>query len=388
MNAFIIRPFGVKRDVDFDSVEHEVIAAALSLLDVTGRTTADIARAGNLRADMFQFLLTADIVVADMSIHNANVFYELGVRHALRDKRTFLIRAALDDVPFDLRTDRYLVYDPKAPGRSLDALIAGLAATMREEVVDSPVYALVPGLSPRDPTSFIVVPRDFQEEVRIARAGAQGGDLRFLASELEGLRWKREGRRLIGEAQFDMKDLQYAAETWESIRAELNMDVQANLRLGTIYQKRGDLVGSDLALERMVGIDTLASEDLAEAYALLGSNAKTRWLNDWQGAAPAARQSMALRSPHLRHAISEYTKGFEADPRHYYSGLNALALIVVLTELAAAQPAAWAARFEDEDDAGVELKKRTRVRAQLAGAVEFSLTARRQQLARAGKADP
>ena len=35
--------------------------------------------------DMFQLLLTADLVVADISIHNANVFYELGMRHALRE---------------------------------------------------------------------------------------------------------------------------------------------------------------------------------------------------------------------------------------------------------------------------------------------------------------
>jgi hypothetical protein len=43
-------------------------------------------------------VLTADLVIADISIHNANVFYELGVRHALRDKKTFLIRCARDEV--------------------------------------------------------------------------------------------------------------------------------------------------------------------------------------------------------------------------------------------------------------------------------------------------
>src|SRR5579864_4145820 len=116
MHAFIVRPFGIQREIDFDAVERDLIAPALSRLDITGRTTGDIVRAGSIRADMFQLLLTADIVIADMSIHNANVFYELGVRHALRDKRTFLIRANVDDVPFDLKTDRYLGYDPRSPG--------------------------------------------------------------------------------------------------------------------------------------------------------------------------------------------------------------------------------------------------------------------------------
>ena len=388
MNAFIIRPFGVKRDVDFEQVERDLIAPALSRLGFVGRTTSEIARAGSIRADMFQLLLTADIVVADMSIHNANVFYELGVRHALRDKRTFLIRANIDDVPFDLKTDRYLSYDPKAPGQSLDALIAGLAATMREQVVDSPVYSLVPGLQPPDPKSFIVVPRDFQEEAHAARARTRGGDLRFLASELGGLRWKREGRRVIAEAQFDIDDLAYAAETWETVRDDLPDDVQANLRLGTIHQRFGDLVRSDLALQRVISAAGLSADDLAEAHALLGSNAKTRWLADWRQHERATNQAAALQSPDLQLALREYVKGFEAEPRHYYSGLNALALTVILTELAAAQPAVWTGRFDDEADARAELKKYTRFRSQLAGAVEFSLAARAQQLARANKSDP
>lgn len=387
MNGFIIRPFGVKRDVDFDKVERDLISPALDRLNVTGRTTADIVRAGSIRADMFQLLLTADIVVADMSIHNANVFYELGIRHALRDMRTFLLCANIDDVPFDLKTDRYLAYDPKEPGRSLDALIRGLAATIREQAVDSPVYGLIPGLQAPDPASFIVVPRDFQEEVAIARAAKESGDLRFLASELDGLRWKREGRRVIAEAQFQLKDLAYSGETWETIREELPNDIQANLRLGTIYQKLGDLTRSDLALERVVSVKTLKPHDLAEAHALRGSNAKTRWLAEWKNDDLATRQAAALQSPHLRQALQEYTHGFEAEPRHYYSGLNALALAIVLTELAAIRPEIWNARFADEEDARFELKKYTRLRLQLGGAVEFSLLAEKQRLERKGASD-
>lgn len=392
MHAFIIRPFGVKQDIDFEAVERDLIGPALTRLNITGRTTADIVRAGSIRADMFQLLLTADLVIADMSIHNANVFYELGVRHALRDRQTFLIRASVDEVPFDLKTDRYLAYDPANPAASLDGLVAGLAATLREQVVDSPVYGLVPGLKPPDPTAFVVVPRDFREEVEIAQAAGAGGDLRFLAAELEGLRWKREGRRIIGQAQFDAKDLEYAAETWESIREELPDDVQANLRLGTIYQKRTDLVRSDQALHRVVAIQTLPSEDIAEARALLGSNEKTRWLSDWDQTAATddagGRQVAALQSPHLRGALTEYAAGFAADPRHYYSGLNALALAVVLTELAAKRPTVWNGRFADEDDARSELKGLTRLRSQLAGAVEFSLGAAKQRLTRLGRSDP
>jgi hypothetical protein len=87
-----------------------LIVPALESVGVDGRTTLDILRAGNIRVDMFQRLLTADLVVADLSIDNANVFYELGIRHSLREKRTFMLRCEGDKYPFDLQTDRYFIY--------------------------------------------------------------------------------------------------------------------------------------------------------------------------------------------------------------------------------------------------------------------------------------
>ena len=89
MHAFIIRPFGTKNGIDFDRVEKELIRPALEKLKLSGGTTGEFIQQGNIRTDMFEQLLIADLVVADISIHNANAFYELGIRHAFRDKRTF-----------------------------------------------------------------------------------------------------------------------------------------------------------------------------------------------------------------------------------------------------------------------------------------------------------
>jgi len=80
MRAFIIRPFGQKKDgkgdeIDFDAVARELIDPALTAVGAEGRETLDIVQSGNIRTDMFRRLLTADLVVADLSIHNANVFY-------------------------------------------------------------------------------------------------------------------------------------------------------------------------------------------------------------------------------------------------------------------------------------------------------------------------
>src|SRR6186997_2505853 len=107
--AFIIRPFGTKAGVDFDAIEEKLIQPALAQIGVAGSTTTEIVEQGNIREDMFRLLVCADLVIADISIHNANVFYELGIRHGVRPNATFLLRAKSDrKYPFDLQTDRYL----------------------------------------------------------------------------------------------------------------------------------------------------------------------------------------------------------------------------------------------------------------------------------------
>src|SRR5688572_30271710 len=116
LNVFIVRPFGNKNGIDFDKIETDLIRPAMQQAGLTGGTTGEFLQQGNIRTGMFEQLLIADVVIGDISVHNAKVFYELGIRHALRDKRTFLIKSRdseskENDVPFDLKTGRYLAYD-------------------------------------------------------------------------------------------------------------------------------------------------------------------------------------------------------------------------------------------------------------------------------------
>jgi hypothetical protein len=383
VQAFIVRPFGVKEGIDFDRVERELIAPALEALGIGGGTTAEIASQGNIRHDMFAKLLTADLVIADLSIHNANVFYELGIRHALRDKHTFLIRHSADEVPFDLKTDRYLSYDAERPGESLARLIEGLEQTLRSEGRDSPVFQLLPDLEARDPEKFLVVPIDFQEEVALAASGKNRADLRRLAVEIEGLEWEMAGRRKIGLAQFDLRDFEGARDTWEVVRRRRPRDRRANLQLGTVYQKLGDLARSSRALERALAEPGLSAWDRAEARALQGSNAKSPWEEDWRNVEDRAeRQAAALRSPHLETAVDLYSQGFGEDRNHYYSGLNALALVTVLTQLAEAREDVWADLFETDEEAESALEDRRATGRRLAAGVELSIQSALERLKR------
>ena len=375
-HVFIVRPFSVKEGIDFDEVEKRLIQPALQAAGLQGATTTDIAQAGNIREDMFRLLVTADLVIADLSIHNANVFYELGVRHGLRPKGTLLIRADVHQYPFDLQTDRFLLYDAGKPEASVGRLTLAINETLAATGNDSPVYKMLPSLPAPSPTALRVVPLDFREAVDYAAAKKERGDLRLLAHEAAWFGWASEGLRTVGRAQFKLAAWLGAKETFESLRKLLPNDVEGNQRLGTIYQKLGDLDKSTQAIQRVIDSPEVSTYDRAEAFALQGRNAKTRWLAKLEGVSGPAVQTAALRAPELKESIERCAEGFEKDLNHFYSGLNALSFLQIRNTLAAALRDVWAEPFESEDDAARELNLSQLRFAQLAQTVEMSITAR------------
>jgi hypothetical protein len=389
MRAFIIRPFGVKQgtrgeDIDFDQVAQKLIDPALTRLGVTGRDTIEIVKPGNIHHDMFQRLLTADLVVADVSIHNANVFYELGIRHALRKRRTLLLRTQQDAYPFDLQTYRYLTYDKDDPAAALPPLIEALCQTIASEDADSPVFQWLPELKEPSPGSFLAVPRSFHEAVDRAKAAGEKGDLGMLAAEAEGLDWESEGLRLVGRAQFDLKEYKGARATWEAIRKPDELDLEANTWLGTIYHRLKKLEESDFALRRVLERKGVTERARSEAYALIARNAKTLWREEWSGEPELeVRRETAL----LEESYNAYHHAFSTDLNHPYPGLNAVAMLSILIELAQSLPAAWSERFDDDAAAAGNLEGRQRERDKLAYAVEVSIAAARTRLAHEEKTD-
>jgi hypothetical protein len=388
MHAFIVRPFGIKKGVDFDRVERELIRPAFAALNIFGGTTGEFIQQGNIRTDMFEQLLIADLVVADISIHNANAFYELGIRHAFRDKRTFLIKSEGDEAPFDLKTDRYMPYDADNPAASLSVLIDALKATLDSQEQDSPVFQLLPGLEPADQTKFQVVPLDFREEVERAESSKNIGYLQLLSAEVEGFAWTTMGLRLIGNAQFKLKDWPGARATWEAVRKYDDMDLEANTLLGTVFQRIGDLVRSDQALQRALQDLKVSSWNRAEIRALMARNAKALWEADWRDLKEIdAVQKVALSSPHLQHSLDLYRQGFIEDRNHFYSGLNALAMVTIRIKLADAQPGILEDDFDSEDEAALALRKLEELRSDLAAGVKLAIESRKAATAREEQID-
>ena len=380
--AFIVRPFGTQQGIDFNHVSDKLISPVLKRLKIVGGTTEVIAWAGNIRVDMFERLALADIVIADISIHNANVFYELGIRHSLRPRTTILIRARATarpeatEVPFDLKTDRYLEYDADKPDAAQQLLADALEQSLAARHDDSPVFLLVPGLEPTDPERLHPVPPGFSEEVVAAQRSKDRPMLAVLADEAGDVEWGLGGLRLVARAQFALKAWPDALATYEAIRDIRPDDPDANLSLGTVYLELGKEVESAAALQRVSGQPHIASAQEAEALALLGRNAKNLWVRDWNDLpSEAAKHAAALRSPHLETARTYYDQAFSIDQNHWYSGVNALALTAVLAYLIDENPDVWGERFDDDDKAKIEANDIKRGRDELAGAVSRSLSA-------------
>jgi hypothetical protein len=346
--AFIIRPFGKKKDsagkeIDFEAIHSVLIEPALASLGLGGGTTGKIVEAGNIREDMFGLILEADLVVCDITVHNANVFYELGIRHALRKKRSILVKGSpvSDSTPFDILTDRYLPYHIDAPGRAKDELITVIKATLASDrETDSPIFKMLPMLPEVDPAKVQVIPKDFTEEVGRAAAAQSPGWLRLLATEVVGRRFQWPALRLIGQSQWDVGDYEGARQTWERIRANDPDDLAANLALANLFERqyrderRPELLeASNHAIARVLDGGRASPDQRAEALALKGRNAKTRWRLDWESLSdPAARRERATNGTLLK-AYESYRAAYLVDLNHYWSGLAALQMGTVAQDL-------------------------------------------------------
>jgi len=347
--VFVIRGFGTKKDssgqaIDFDRVHDTLILPAMHQCGLVGDTTAQVVDAGNIRADMFALILEADLVICDITVHNANVFYELGVRHALRKRHTVMIKGdpSSDSTPFDLSTDRYLKYPTADPAQALDALVDALQASLRSQrETDSPIFLMLPGLAEADPSEMSMVPLDFIEEVQRAEAAGDRGWLRVIADDLRGERFQWDGLRRVAQAQWSLKDLDGARASWEAVRDAVGGDVDANLALANLYERAWRasrrevlLESSNQAIRQVMSAKRTTLEQQAEALALEGRNMKSLWRARLEGAADvdAARQQ-ALDARALK-SYESYRRAFYRDLNAFYPGLAALQMAHILRLLA------------------------------------------------------
>lgn len=142
---------------------------------------------GEIISHVIEHLVNADIVIADLTGQNANVFYELGVRHAVHNN-TILIAQNIKDIPFDLSSLRTIEYsyDPEGmllfKDRLTDAIEMILTETkdidnpVRRYLYDKAVHDLISQAVPPGfdavrsmATEIVVLRKEFEQYARQTR---------------------------------------------------------------------------------------------------------------------------------------------------------------------------------------------------------------------------
>jgi hypothetical protein len=341
---FVAMPFGTKRDpsgriaIDFDHVYERAIkpAAIRAHVDVI---RADEERGGGIiHKPMYERLLLAEIVIADLTFANANVFYELGIRHAARPRSTILIYAAIGTLPFDVAPIRSVPYRVDEEGRlgdeEADSLLTAIAERLEvaknSDAQDSPLFQLLPGYP------GINLPHEATETFRDrARAASELTARIREAARLE----TQEGAERLREIERETGDLASVSpelpvdlllayrdvSAWDDMVRCADAMPQVTRNLVTVQEQRA------LALNRRnhAGDRAEAINALEEIIAKYGPSPETSgilgrcWKDGWEQASDPDTKAVALDN-----AIEAYKAGFDADPRDYYPGVNLVTLLL------------------------------------------------------------
>jgi hypothetical protein len=397
--CFVVMGFGKKTDfetgriLDLDKSYLNMIKPAVEAAGLKCIRADEIVHSGLIDVPMYEQLLNADVVVADLSTSNKNAFYELGVRHALRPFTTIIVAEdGIKTFPFDINHVAVRQYHHLGEDigygevmRFQKMLTESIKQIVGQESMssDSPVYTFL-----RD-----LVPPAIQklQEAALA-AAADSGPMMATAAPAGAAEAAAMTHSMlmaeVDEAQ-GQGDWAQTKSLLEIVRRQ-QAKSRALLRQGATVAPTQPDQEDPYILQRLAlatykaGLPTeaaalQAARDILLVFEPHTSN-DTETLGQW-GAIHKRRWALAKRTgadgaADLDEAIRAYERGFYLR-NDYYNGIN-LAFMLNVRAAEAATPA----------DAIADFVQARRVRQEVAGICEQWLAARAVQSGPAVAADP
>jgi hypothetical protein len=308
------------RTLDLDASYKGMIKPAVEDAGLTCIRADEIVHSGVIDVPMYEQLLTADVVVADLSTANANAFYELGVRHALRPHTTIAIAETGLEYPFDvnhtvIRRYKHLGEDVGVAEarRFHDELVSAICAILAKPTDDSPVYTYLSTLQPpvlRNP------PPQAPGAPVAAAASAPGGapppgteTLRVLMDAAEAAR--KAGDWTKCKIMLAMIRQQMQKKNTEGNGPDVDPYIIQQLALAT-YKADNSVEALKEAHNILSALAPEASND-PETLGLWGAIHKRLW-------------DKTTDRNYLDQAIAAYDKGFSVKS-DYYNGINVAYLL-------------------------------------------------------------
>jgi tetratricopeptide (TPR) repeat protein len=337
-------PFGRKPDpaggppIDFDRIYEAGIRPAIEDAGLAPiRADAEI-HGGIIHKAMYERLLLCEFAIADLTTANANVFYELGVRHASRPSTTVTIVASNQPIPFDLNHLRTTTYELGPHNQVDDDRAAALRSTLaerlgqlreqhkRQELCDSPLFRLLDDYGPPDIARLktdvfherVAYSQEMKSKLAAARRTGSPEAVAAVREELSDIADTEAGVLVDLYLSYRaVSDWQAMIELHAELPAPLARSVLVREQLGFALNRAGERDRALEVLEQIVAERGPSSETCG----LIGRIHKDRWKQAHEHSGKLAARG------HLKKAIAAYLSGFESDWRDAYPGINAVTLL-------------------------------------------------------------
>jgi hypothetical protein len=331
--CFVVQGFGKKTDftdgrvLDLDA-SYAIIKAAVEAAGLTCIRADEIQHSGTIDLPMYQQLLQADLVVADLSTYNVNAAFELGVRYGLRPHATIVVAEEGFKNPFDvghivIRRYKHLGEDigTKEAKRFGDELKKAISEILAESKIDSPVYTFLHWLSP---------PQEVQVKVSPVSGSATGvaaasvpdavASPKEAQVELQGHSAKDSLDAALGKIA--ASDFMAACPLLEEVHKQRSNDsfVIQQLALATYKAKQPTPEAALLKAKKILEVLLPMTTNDPETLGLWGAIHKRLW-------------ELKQQESDLNESIVAYERGFYIK-QDYYNGIN-LAFLLDLRGLRA-----------------------------------------------------
>lgn len=362
--CFVLMPFGtktdgIKKEIDFDKVYNSFIKPAIINAGLEPVRADEEKSGGFIHKPMYERLMFCDFAVADLSFANPNVFYELGIRHALKPFTTVSIFEISTKLPFDTAALRTFPYDyENGEILNLETKITALADLIKINLdvqkaqEDSPIGQLIPTYKFPD-LNYLQQDADAFAD-NIINLKNQKETLTDLAKQWKAIDKTKEqaktdeeknkietDKRAIVDKIVEIEkeegdglqykyDLLYAiVDAYKNVNAfkeimvmlkplvdgRYNENIYLKQQLGLAYNKTKNRDDAETILKTIT--DKYGPDP--ETTGLLGAV--------YKGLMDDNKDDSDLSAEYRRQAVDTYMDGFESDPRDYYPGINALTLM-------------------------------------------------------------
>ncbi|HYP45547.1 MAG TPA: tetratricopeptide repeat-containing protein [Propionibacteriaceae bacterium] len=360
-SAFVVMPYGTKADrdgrlVDCEATFNKLVVPALEDADLDWFRADREVDAGIIHVGMIDRLARSDVVVVDTTTENANVFYELGLRHAMAKQSTVLIGPHDRRLPFNVTMLRKFPY--RLSGSTLsdadalqgvDKLRPILTRSAGGAGVDSPVFQLFDGeppvLHPRDQAADVLL--ELHRRIDTA-TGLDEAALTALVSDVERAQVTPSQRRelVVRAAVLLREERRYAMSL--TLLENYPVPEQDRLLYGywaqqlAMTQRRiGEQAAANSedpepwwqAADRLLQAAMDRLGDDPETCGIAGGLAKRRALRRLRMPDAQVEVARALAGGELAQALDLYRRGFRKRPSDFYTGVNVVTVGGLLARL-------------------------------------------------------